>query len=180
MNSEHKINRFFLLICTLLLLSLTYLVIIDNIALGKKILYLAFCLTFLYAVISLYFTSVVITKNSIKNVVSFYPFFSKISECNFDEIKKITYNFFVFEESGNFVIQPKNSDKNKTVIISFLIDNKKEIIQKILEKRPDLKLDDWIWERVLNYKIIRKKFLIVSSVIIIICVLTLITQYIQR
>lgn len=179
MDFKYKINRIFILCFGTLVLLITYLTATD-VVLENKLGRTALCVIFIYGLFLMFFAQLIITENSIKNKIVFFPFCSKIRECKFDEIRKITYDFVILEEAGSFKLHPWDDDVNKTVVINFLTNNKKEIIQKILEKRPDLKLNDWVWDRVLNYKIVRKKFLIVSSVIILICILISIVQHIQR
>ena len=176
MDTNYRINRFYLIFATLLFLVLIYLTAVETFPVGEKVLRLSIEFIFLYAIGILYTDCIVLTENSIINKIYLFPFYPKVRECKFSDISKITYKFFFFEEAGTFIIFPSSLSKSGPIGINFLVNNKKEIIETILKERPDLHIENWIKESVLNYKIIRKKFLIISLIIITAAILILILQ----
>lgn len=176
MKDNYNINRLYLSIFLIGILLVSSSAIINETPSIKRAFSLLIDLCFLYGIFILYSKRVILTDDSIKINTYFSPWHLQIKECKFIDIGRISYEFILFEEIGGFKIYPKDSTDSHIVDINFLINNKKEIIERILEKRPDLKIDGWVKEGVLDYKVVHKKFLLIAAAIIIISIVILLFQ----
>lgn len=181
MNTKYKVNGLYRIAAVLFVALLSIFNFWEFANQGVKFQQLILVAILWWALIPVLCSYVEISNQGIKSVKIFFPKFWIVQQyCGWNEIEKIDYNFLLFEEIGNFVLMPKDNEADKTITINFLIVKKKEIIGKILEKRPDLEISDFIKDKVLGYRITRPKFALIAAIVITILIAIMVLQKILQ
>ncbi len=160
MSGEYRLSR--TLVITFYTFALTITFFVSREPVSMEMLFRLFlAIFFLYCIAVISSSRVILTDDSIKNVLYFTPFHKIERECKFANIDTIKYDFAAFQEDGVLKILPKPFSKTNIVVVSFLINNKKEIINILLKKAPHVKIPTELQEKFLSYKLISLKFLLV-------------------